>query len=67
MAYLCKDCSYRGIKSGQLGECPACGSHNLVKLAMTFKEQTRPTKWRLVILAALWIFLIALIIEKAVN
>lgn len=67
MAYLCKDCSYRGKKSGQLGECPACGSHNLAKRAMTFKEQPRPTKWRLVVLAGLWIFLIALIIEKVVN
>ena len=64
MAYLCKDCSYRGIKSGQLGECPACGSRNLAKRTMTFKEQPRPTKWRLVVLVALWSFLIVLIIGK---
>jgi transposase len=64
MAYLCKDCSYRGKKSGQLGECPACGSHNIAKRPMAFKEQPAPTKWRLVVLVGLWGFLIALIIGK---
>ena len=67
MAYLCKDCSYRGTKSGQVGECPACGSHNLSKRTTTFREQPPPTKWRLVVLVALWGFLIALIIGKLVN
>lgn len=66
MAYLCKDCSYRGKKSGQLGECQACGSHNLAQRSATFKEQPPSAKWRLVVLAALWGFLIALIIGKLV-
>lgn len=67
MAYLCKDCSYRGTKSGQLGECLACGSYNISKHSMTFKEQPPPTKWRLVVLVALWGLLIAMIIEKLVH
>lgn len=67
MAYLCKDCSYRGLKSGQLGECLACGSYNIVRRATTLKEQPQPTKWRLVLLIALWGFLIAMIIGKLVH
>ncbi len=67
MAYFCKDCSYRGTKSGQLGECLACGSYNTTKRSITFKEQPQPTKWRLVILVALWGFLIAMVIGKLVN
>ena len=31
MEYYCRDCSYRGNTSGQLGECPACGSFNMGK------------------------------------
>lgn len=64
MAYHCKDCSYRGEKSGQLGECPACGSYNIVKRSSTLKEQPPPTKWRLVVLVLLWGGLIAMIIRK---
>lgn len=63
MTYLCKDCSYRGITSGQAGQCPACGSFNL---AGTTREEVEkpPGKWRLVLLAALWIYLMGLIIWK---
>ncbi len=64
MAYHCKDCSYRGDKSGQLGECPACGSYNIVKHALTLKEQSAPAKWRLFALILLWGCLIAIIIGK---
>ena len=64
MAYHCKDCSYRGEKSGQLGECPACGSYNIVKRSSTLLEQPPPTKWRLVVLVLLWGGLIAMIIRK---
>jgi predicted ATP-dependent serine protease len=68
MAYHCKDCSYRGKKSGQLGECPACGSFNIVKdTVLPDKESPTAGKWRLVVLALLWVLLIALIIGKLVN
>jgi predicted ATP-dependent serine protease len=67
MAYLCKDCSYRGTKSGHLGECLACGSYNTIKRSMSFKEQPQPTKWRLVALLVLWGFLITMIIGKLVH
>lgn len=67
MTYHCKDCSYRGIKSGQLGECPACGSYNIVKHALTSKEQPPPAKWRLVALLLLWGYLIAMIIWKLIH
>lgn len=67
MAYLCKDCSYRGKKSGQLGECPACGSYNIVKHTVTLPEQAQPAKWRLVVLVLLWTLLIAIIIGKLVR
>ena len=64
MAYHCKDCSYRGVKSGPLGECPACGSHNIVQGAFTSEEQLPPAKWRLVVLVLLWVCLIVMIIWK---
>ncbi len=64
MAYHCKDCSYRGDKSGQLGECPACGSYDIVKSSLNIKEQPSPAKWRLVVLVLLWGCLIAMIIGK---
>ena len=67
MAYHCKDCSYRGVKSGHLGECPACGSRNLEKHSVKFNEQAPQAKWRLAILVLLWTFLIVLIIGKLVR
>lgn len=68
MAYHCKDCSYRGKKSGQLGECPACGSYNIFKEAAALDKQTQPIKqWRLIVLVMLWGLLIALIIGKLVH
>jgi predicted ATP-dependent serine protease len=66
MAYYCKDCSYRGKTSGQLGECPACGSYNIVKRSQARKEQTSPAKWRLVVLVLLWTLFIALILRKLI-
>jgi predicted ATP-dependent serine protease len=68
MAYFCKDCSYRGKKSGQLGECPACGSFNIAKdTALPDKQPTTTGKWRLIVLALLWLLLITLIIGKLVQ
>ena len=66
MTYLCKDCSYRGITSGQAGQCPACGSFNLARTRREEDEKT-PGKWRLALLGALWVYLIGLIIWKLNN
>ena len=66
MAYYCKDCSYRGKVSGQVGECPACGSFNLQKKTKQ-EEKPTPAKWRLVVLVVLWGYLIALITWKLVH
>lgn len=63
MAYICKDCSYRGKISGQVGECPACGSFNLDK-SQEKKDKPAPAKWRLIVLALLWGYLVTLIIWK---
>lgn len=62
MIYLCKDCSYRGKKCGQAGECPACGSFNIGRGQAA--EKKPPGKARLALLVALWAFLFALIIWK---
>lgn len=67
MAYLCKDCSYHGTKSGQLGECPACGSYNIVKHSTAPSKQPPPAKWRLVVLVLLWVLLFILIIGKFIH
>jgi predicted ATP-dependent serine protease len=66
MTYFCNDCSYRGKKSGQGGECPACGSFNLVS-SKAQQEEPPPAKWRLVLLAVLWAYLIAMIIWKLLH
>lgn len=66
MAYYCKDCSYRGKTSGQGGECPACGSFNLVR-GRAQEEKPAPARWRLVALGLLWGYLLALIIWKLAN
>lgn len=63
MAYHCKDCSYRGVTSGQAGECPACGSYNITH-AIQREEKAPPARWRLVLLVSLWVYLIGLIIWK---
>jgi predicted ATP-dependent serine protease len=63
MAYYCTDCSYRGTTSGQMGECPACGSFKISKAQKSKKEKPR-RKVQLGILMALWVYLIALIAWK---
>lgn len=63
MAYYCNDCSYRGTTSGQAGECQACGSFNISRGQVAEKEAP-PGKIRLVILVALWAYLIGMIIWK---
>jgi len=63
MAYYCSDCSYRGVNSGAAGECPACGSYALTRKLDT-QEDPPPAKWRLVLLVALWSYLIGHILWK---
>ena len=66
MTYFCKDCSYRGITSGQGGRCPACESYNFAR-KIDEENTTPPGKWRLLLLASLWAYLIGLIIWKLNN
>jgi hypothetical protein len=67
MAFYCKDCSYRGKKSGQLGECPACGSYNIDNRSLPFRKQPAPAKWRLIVLVLLWGCLLAMIGWKLIH
>jgi hypothetical protein len=64
MEYYCRECSYRGNTSGQLGECPACGSFDIGKRKPKAEEKGSRGTLRLVILAALWVYLIAHIVWK---
>jgi predicted ATP-dependent serine protease len=64
MTFHCKDCSYRGKNSGQRGECPACGSYNIVQDFNPIKERSKSGKWRLVLLVLLWGYLITAILWK---
>ena len=64
MDYFCKDCSYRGKKSGQDGACPACGSFNISRQGAEQQTVRKNNKLRLVILVGLWVYLIGLIIWK---
>jgi hypothetical protein len=69
MAYICNDCSYRGVSSGQDGECPACGSFDLRSnnsQAATESPSMWPL-WRLRLLVALWTVLIIMIAWKLIN
>lgn len=68
MTYYCSDCSYRGKKSGALGECPACGSYNLVKRQAGDDHKTaKPARWRLVVVTLLWGYLLALVAWKMIR
>jgi predicted ATP-dependent serine protease len=67
MAYFCKECTYRGKVSGQVGECPACGSFNITMLAGQEEEEIKLKPWRLKLLWVLWGTLFAVIIWKVIN
>ena len=67
MAFICRDCSYRGMKSGQGGQCPACGSFNLKVQDAKPEEQEPPPRWRLALLASLWATLLLMIAWKLIN
>jgi predicted ATP-dependent serine protease len=64
MKYYCRECSYRGKKSGQSGECPACGSFNIGQGKHKVEKKKPNGTLRLVILIVLWTFLIAVIVRK---
>jgi hypothetical protein len=64
MNYICKDCSYRGNKSGQDGSCPACGSFKLSGQSAQETPAPKAGKLRLILLVGLWVYLIGLIIWK---
>jgi predicted ATP-dependent serine protease len=65
MLYFCRDCSYRGNSSGQGGNCPACGSFN-IEHARKEEEKEPERKLHVIILVALWTYLIALILWKLI-
>jgi hypothetical protein len=64
MIYSCKDCSYRGKRSGQDGSCLACGSFNLSRTPTQEEEPVKSGKLRVGLLIGLWAYLIGLIIWK---
>ncbi|MCB1855644.1 MAG: hypothetical protein KDI05_12240 [Halieaceae bacterium] len=64
MSYFCKDCSYRGNKSGQDGACPACGSFNISRQAARAQSTPKYNRLRIVLLIGLWGYLIGLILWK---
>lgn len=70
MAYICKDCSYRGKRGGELGGCPACGSFNMVLEGAEPAGQDKPPgnpALRMKILVGLWVFFFALVIFKLLE
>ncbi len=64
MAYFCNDCSYRSNKSGQGGQCQACGSFNLSSAVRIEREDKAPGRLRIFVLVALWGYLLGMIIWK---
>ncbi|PLW67592.1 hypothetical protein C0039_16275 [Pseudohalioglobus lutimaris] len=67
MAYLCKDCSYRGKTSGQGGQCPACGSFNITAQRVAAQNQEGPPLWHKIALVASWSLLLILILWKLIT
>ncbi len=67
MKYYCNDCSYSGKTGGPAGECPACGSYSLVRRAQQGADSPAPARWRLVLLAGLWGYLIVMVAWKLLH
>lgn len=67
MPFVCDDCSHRGVKTGNLGECLACGSYNIRKRPYIYRDEKPLPKWRLALLAALWAYLIGAVAFKLVG
>jgi hypothetical protein len=66
MAYFCGDCSYHGQQAGENGQCPACGSFDLIR-SHRQTDNTPPANWRLVLLALFWGTLLLMIIWKLLH
>ena len=64
MIYTCNDCSYRGKASAGVGSCPACGSFNMTSAPAAVARNTKSARVRVALLAALWIYLVALLVWK---
>lgn len=67
MAYLCRDCSYRGTEAGVAGECPACGSRNFGRRKNQAEEAPSNNKLRLQILVVVWTIFIGMVIWKLIQ
>jgi len=69
MDYFCKACSYHGKASAAGGECPACGSFDLVvpRPAGEQAEESAPARWRMVVLVGLWGYFLLLILWKLLS
>ncbi|GAB3273836.1 hypothetical protein [Parahaliea aestuarii] len=70
MAYLCRDCSYRGKKGGSGGACPACGSFNVTLSGAAppqREEQSGNSALRIRILIGLWLLFFALVAQKLLE
>ncbi|MFT6287661.1 MAG: putative ATP-dependent serine protease [Halieaceae bacterium] len=66
MAYVCRDCSYRGATTGPSGQCPACDSFNFGRQQ---KIEARPqnSKPRVQVLITVWAIFIGMIIWKLLE
>jgi predicted ATP-dependent serine protease len=67
MAFICMDCSYRGMKSGQGGQCPACGSFKLQIQNARPEEPPKTPLWRMALLVTSWATLLLMIAWKLIN
>ncbi len=65
MTNACKDCSYRGSKSGPSGECPACGSFKFAPVNGQPVDEVKPgAKFQRIALVTSWTVLLFLILLK---
>jgi len=66
MAYQCRDCSFKRKGAFLNGKCPACGSFNIAggQVAKNDADSNGNKKWRLVVLALLWVTLFVLLFQK---
>ncbi len=65
MSYQCRDCSYRGQKSGPSGECAACGSFNVQRgTDPTTTESPSGKKFQRAALVISWTVLLLMILHK---
>ena len=68
MAYLCRDCGYRGRKGSRLGGCQACGSFNVGhEVAPPKAAAPAADRSRLTVLIVVWAVFIGLVAWKLVS